>query len=63
MKKICKNCRFHEPEYETKGVGACRIYPPTVHAIAEFSTTSYPQTYPTDWCGEWQPKEKRASEK
>lgn len=66
MDEICAGCTFYYGEQEKKigetpiRVGGCRRFPPTVFLMAglcghsPFST--YPETSPLSWCGEWKGK-------
>lgn len=65
-KPTCETCRFWDKDSPTKGT--CHRYPPTVITITEskaegsvgeyreavdsFSTSEFPDTLATEWCGE-----------
>jgi len=59
MNSTCSNCVFWEaPQSEPKQVGECRRYAPRPsvdggHAERSTVFTTWPNTYESDWCGEF----------
>jgi hypothetical protein len=59
MNSTCSNCAFWEaPQSEPKQVGECRRYAPRPsvdegHAERATVFTTWPNTYESDWCGEF----------
>jgi hypothetical protein len=54
-RRVCATCDWWERERPsgnaTGNMGECRRKPPHVDG-------SWPQTFDTEWCGEWQPRRK-----
>lgn len=53
----CKDCRFWQQD---KKAGDCRRHPPRIIVFSDEEgdyETRFPETFPTEWCGEFQPKE------
>jgi hypothetical protein len=62
MKNRCKNCLFCEVlDYDEVmfGDADCHRFPPTVLQNTTNRACSVPRVFEDDWCGEWQPKQKR----
>jgi len=53
--KECRKCKYFHKETKTGTTGACRRYPPQ---IVPDSGDFWPMTHETDWCGEYEPKNK-----
>lgn len=62
--EMCENCKFWK-EWKVEvtelfaGRGDCRRYPPSaIDSADEEDGVEYfqPDTFKTDWCGEWKPK-------
>lgn len=55
--ETCKTCKFWEQFPSDVDSGNCRRYPPTFsnHGDASdiYSTSEFPCTYASAWCGEW----------
>jgi hypothetical protein len=53
----CGRCRFWAEPPEGVRIGHCRIQRPVAStAVGAFRTAVWPETYPQDWCGEFEPK-------
>lgn len=61
-KEICENCRYWDDESMlVRKAGMCRKHPPTIvdgfliagDYTSVVKASVYPETYPTDWCGDW----------
>ena len=61
-KQTCRNCQFWENDKRHMHVdeGYCHRYPPpnvwSDHPVHLGWIASPPQTFPTNWCGEWSKK-------
>lgn len=51
----CSKCYFFRPIYES-AKGICHRYPPTGTFKFGLSHFNFTQVYPSDWCGEYKPK-------
>lgn len=49
----CQTCRFWLPTPPT-GYGLCRKRAPRVNHVDATFDGVWPETMPTDWCGEWE---------
>lgn len=59
--RVCESCKYWEQDGEYIGectFGSCHRFPPTVpipaETIKDVQLTDHPQTFATDWCGEYE---------
>jgi hypothetical protein len=60
--RCCEHCRFWNEvelpaDWGGSRIGDCRIHAPVVAATAEEDLSGFPRTKPSEWCGEFKPKE------
>ncbi len=58
--ECCEQCRFFHPNPRIGADGDCRHGPPAVVVRHDCAGTWWPEVRATDWCGEFQPKDKPA---
>jgi hypothetical protein len=57
VKEKCENCRFIKL---FRDCAQCARHAPDRYNIAGQSVSGHPKVGLTDWCGDWEPQEKRA---
>ena len=61
MEKQCDNCRFFQPASNPRDTtGLCRKHTPVIFVYQSMPCGVWPSVEPTDWCGEFEGREKKA---